>query len=652
MSALRPSSLVTSVACAMLACAHPLAAQAVSGRVSDAAGGASAAGVLVVLLDAAGAQKAGALTDAQGRFSVAAPAAGRWRVRAERVGRATAFAGPFDLAAGEVREVALSLHPLAVALDALVVEGRGQCRPHPEDGERTQALWEEARKALNSTAWSQSRDALRMEASTYRRELDPATLSVRDEQRQARTVRARQLFAALPAESLAANGYVRTARDGTSTYYAPDAAVLLSGSFLDGHCMRVRAGQAEQAGLVGLAFEPMRRGRLPDVEGVLWLDPASAELRYLEYHYVRLDLGVPTQGVGGRVEFDRLPTGEWLVRRWWVRTPVVEALRTGVGLPTRRLRAIRETGGEVVSVAAADGTPLSARPAGVALSGLVFDSARGAPLAGAQVFVSGTQYAATADGEGRFRVEGVPPGEYSVSFTHPRLDSAGAVPAARTVAVAGTDVEGLALAVPAPRAADPVRIAARPSPVAGSVSAATESAPLPVPGVEASARRGSAAVREFYSRAGRGAGRFVTRADIERLHATTTLQLFRGMPSVEVVGNSVRVRGIESPVPIGAPARAMTMDANANEGSAASGTGSRERHDGPGGDRDRPSDCVPALYLDGVRSDPSSADLSAIRPDDVEGIEVYPRSALAPAQFRRLDQDCAIILVWLRERRY
>jgi hypothetical protein len=646
MAAIRRIALVF----ASLLLAQPLAAQAVSGRVTDAAGGAPAAGVLVVLLDAAGVQKAGGYTDAQGRFSVAAPAPGRWRVRAERVGRATAFAGPFDLAAGETKEVTLQLQRMAVALDAIVVEGRrGQCRAHPQDGEATQALWEEARKALNSTSFAQSRNLFSFRASTYRREINTTTQRVTDEQRHEITALARQLWTSVPVDSLSTVGFIRVGRDSV-TYFAPDADVLLSDRFLDGHCMQVRAGQGQTAGMIGLAFEAARDGRLPDVQGTLWMDRASAELRYLEYGYVRAGLGVPTDQVGGRVEFDRLPTGEWIVRRWWVRMPVIEGLRSGVGLPTYRIRSLREAGGEVLSVTAPDGSTLVAPPHRASISGIVFDSARGAPLPGAEVYVSGTQYRATADAQGRFRVEDVPPGEYAIAFTHPRLDSAGTYPAPRPVSVAGSDVEGVALAPPASAASARVASAARPAAAGGSVAAASERAPLPVSGVAARAHRSSAALGDFYRRAGQGSGRFVTRADIEKIHATTTLQLFRGMPSVEVVGNSVRVRGIESPVPIGAPARPSVMSADANEGSAPSGTDLRAAHDGPGKDRDRPSDCQPALYVDGVRSDPESADLSAIRPDDIEGIEVYLRSSLAPAQFRRLDQDCAVILVWMRER--
>ena len=60
-------------------------AQVVVGQVVDAADGAPLASAVVTLLDTARTRVGGVLTDSAGRFTLRAPAAGTWLVRAERV---------------------------------------------------------------------------------------------------------------------------------------------------------------------------------------------------------------------------------------------------------------------------------------------------------------------------------------------------------------------------------------------------------------------------------------------------------------------------------------------------------------------------------------------------------------------------------------
>jgi hypothetical protein len=168
--------------------------------------------------------------------------------------------------------------------------------------------------------------------------------------------------------------------------------------------------------------------------------------------------------VGGRVEFARVPEGPWIVERWWLRMPVVSLERVtppmgGVGEMRPRLLRIRETGGEVTSLRAADGSPLalggtaggaSDTPVrGTTLTGLVWDSVAGRPLAGATVRLQGTAHESTAGADGRFRFASVPEGRYHLAFDAPGLDTLGWRSAPVTVALeAGAAVE-VPLAVPA-----------------------------------------------------------------------------------------------------------------------------------------------------------------------------------------------------------
>jgi len=71
------------------------------------------------------------------------------------------------------------------------------------------------------------------------------------------------------------------------------------------------------------------------------------------------------------------------------------------------------------------------------LVGTVYDSLLHAPLAGADVGLAGTTRHVQTDGKGRFQLDSVAPGRYTLNVTHPGLDSAGvftlAVPVAMTV---------------------------------------------------------------------------------------------------------------------------------------------------------------------------------------------------------------------------
>jgi hypothetical protein len=99
----------------------------------------------------------------------------------------------------------------------------------------------------------------------------------------------------------------------------------------------------------------VEEARLPDISGVLWLDPVTSELRDLEYAYENLEMDVPSDALGGEVRFARLPSGAWIVRRWSIRTPIFgwrEIRRPGAsrGAARRVLEAIQEGGGHVTAV--------------------------------------------------------------------------------------------------------------------------------------------------------------------------------------------------------------------------------------------------------------------------------------------------------------
>jgi hypothetical protein len=436
----RPVHAVALLGClAILFHSAQLEAQSVRGTLVEESSGIPIEGAFVVLLDGSDSTVAGTLTDDLGVFVLQAPAAGRYAVRAERIGYDSFSSLPLSLTLGPPLQYRLEMPVRPVELATLSVETERRCESRPEDGRRMARVWEEAKKALTTAVWTEQQRAFRFTTRLHRRTLDPRGLRVLQEETEILSGLAVNPFRALPAEELAASGYTRRLPSDTTEYFAPDAQVLLSDLFLDDHCFRVVEGGGETAGMIGLGFEPLLETDRTDISGVLWLDRSTAHLQFIQYRYENLPSGVESDELGGRVGFRRLPGGAWIVDDWHIRMPVLEEItvmeRTGPAVPgnppraRRRIRlgAIEEQGGEVLIVADAQGritvAPGGLTPGRGALSGQVFDSTSNTPLGGATVSLLGTNLRTISDAEGRYSLEDLPVGEFYLTFSHRRADA-------------------------------------------------------------------------------------------------------------------------------------------------------------------------------------------------------------------------------------
>jgi hypothetical protein len=104
---------------------------------------------------------------------------------------------------------------------------------------------------------------------------------------------------------------------------------------------------------------------------------------------------------------------------------------------------VREEGGEVVFVAA----PVGGGGDGV-IEGMVYDSTRHRPLAGAVVFTTTSNHTTRTDTRGRFTLRGLPDGDHDVGFLHPYADSLALRTQLHRVTLAGDPVS-IRLAIPA-----------------------------------------------------------------------------------------------------------------------------------------------------------------------------------------------------------
>lgn len=433
----------------------PAAAQHVVGTVLERGTARPLEGVFVVLVDDDGRRHGGVLSAQDGTYGIRAPTPGRYRLTAELIGYATAATEPVRLEPGPARRVDIEVTVRAVTLDGIRVETGERCRRQPGSGPETARLWGEARKALEVTRWGGAGGVLRFLVVSHTRELDARSLRVRSqEERPLRGYFDGSPYSSIPADELHAGGYVSEDEAGNWNFYAPDADVLLSDGFLDSHCFRVLAPPEDEPELIGLGFEPVPERALPDVTGVLWLERGTAELRRLDFTYANLPFRHGDwSSVGGRVVFERLATGMWIVRRWYIRMPT-EARATPRGL---ELETVVEQGAEVREVRTASGRIL-AEAVGATLQGVVSRAGDGAPIEGAEVTLPALSRTTTTASDGAFRLTGLPGGTFAVRITRAGYQAPADQPLDRSVALLPGGAARLSVTLePRPLAAGPLR---------------------------------------------------------------------------------------------------------------------------------------------------------------------------------------------------
>ncbi len=442
----------------------PVAAQVIRGAVVDGSTQTPVPGAFVVLLDAGGTQRGGVLSGEGGSYILRAPAPGRYTLRAERIGYASALSDTLVVEAGRTLVYRFEINIQPVDLEGMKVTGRGRCRVSREMGAQTALVWDEVRKALSIAVWGDTERGVPFQTRLWSRSRDIVSLELISDTVHLSSGYGRTPFASESARSLGAKGYIRALPDGSYMFYGVDAQTILSDDFMSRHCFRVVQARRGQEGMVGLGFEPIHKTDRPDITGTLWLDRATSELRYLEFKYDRIPMAgnLPTGPFGGRVYFRRLDNGDWVVQRWWLRMPqsvsfvnpnADRRMNLGLHVTPDEMRAgaqrrgirVHEQGGELRFIGAAGTGDVDGH---ATLNGTVFDSTRMVPLARANVFLTDANRATTTDFFGHFRLTGIPGGTHQVAFTHPYVDSLGLPVTPMTVTVSAHRYASVMLTVP------------------------------------------------------------------------------------------------------------------------------------------------------------------------------------------------------------
>jgi hypothetical protein len=245
----------------------------------------------------------------------------------------------------------------------------------------------------------------------------------------------RRPFFSYGPESLSRAGFVRQGDDGSLTFLAPDAELLASDWFVETHCFQA-VPQAVDTSVVGLAVHPQRRAPKPDIDGILWLDRATAELRSLEMHYTGVPLPVDDARSGAQLQFLRLADGKWIVTDWLIRAPIVQSRNT----PSVRVGVIEVPASDRASVIALqeDGghVQLSDKDPSTAYGSIVGTLLPVQPSQGRRTWVTlaGTERVVFPDSTGAYFFDRVLPGRYTMlAARESSKDEAGAVITANVI---------------------------------------------------------------------------------------------------------------------------------------------------------------------------------------------------------------------------
>ena len=426
-----------------------LEAQVVRGRVVEQASTAPIAGVLVSLVpDGNAGPPTSVLSNTRGEYAIRANVAGRYRLDVKRIGAQRFVSEPFNLAAGETKQLDVTLEALVYRLPEVRVVESDLCVTNTSQSARVASLWEEARTVLTAAQISLRDRLFEGQLTRYVRGLHPRSLRVLEESYGEHKGLMDRPFVSLSGDSLSRFGYRRTIGE-FEYYYAPDADVLLSKSFSRDHCYSVVEGGRDRRGMIGIGFEPVPRRAIPDVRGTMWLDAKTFELRLVEFRYTLLPSFDGADRVGGEVHFGKLANGAWVTSRWFMRFPQFARSVAPVDAYTRvpsvvvrpTMHRLVEEGGMVFTA----GLTLFQRPATVV--GSVTDST-GRPFPGVTLRLGGTPFRTATGTNGQFRLDSLPAGRFTLIAEHETYTQAGSFVGDAAVDLNEGDATNVAIRAP------------------------------------------------------------------------------------------------------------------------------------------------------------------------------------------------------------
>ena len=414
-------------------------AQRVTGVVRDSASHEPVPSAVVRLFDAGSRELERTITARDGRYRLDALPAAR-ELRVVRIGfRPRSMRFPSGVARDTTVDIALAMLP--TLLEAVDVRDQPQCSRR-SDRAAALAVWEQARAALLAAIVAREQQAPALTAISYDRTLDRRGHIVRQTLHHDSLPTNRPFIAARTIDQFRAEGFAEGATS-QRTYFAPDADILLDQSFGDGHCFSLRDDKRGHPGQIGLVFEPAHdRDGIVDVSGVMWLDTATPALRTVEFRYTNVEPVVAAAGAGGVLTFRTASNGLSLIDRWSLLIPSIaqeaaarrpaDAPRGGGQLRTTatprgvqwRVLDVHDIGAVIATAAWSDGSEWRATLG--TLRGRAIRPPNGpAPVAGALVWLIGSDDSTRTKADGSFALNGLLPGPYPIFAAEPPADHIG-----------------------------------------------------------------------------------------------------------------------------------------------------------------------------------------------------------------------------------
>ncbi len=377
------------------------------------------------------------ISTSTGAFRIPVRIAGSYALTVYRIGFRPSVGPTVTMTSSESQEVRIVTTSDVVQLPRVSSSPDKSCRGRRDDGGTIATVWEEARKALESSTLAAESAPLVGQWIEHRGILAPDFTVVREQAIALREHPTVQVFRSVEPSELAARGFVTQGGD-TLAYFAPDQRVLLSAEFANTHCFSLDGSAGDS--LIGVSFIPREQlfaGRT-DMNGVIWLHRQSAELRRVDFEYVGAVEAAETPQRSGSVHFARLDDGRFVVTGWRARLPLF-SVRPGRVLPgmTRivrhdtLVRAVSESGGDVLTLSSG-GVVRYRQPAPMALLQLA-PVKDGPEIAGSEVLVDGTNVVAQVDSNGIAHIGPLPSGRYTARVRVPAYDSMGVEPVAATI---------------------------------------------------------------------------------------------------------------------------------------------------------------------------------------------------------------------------
>lgn len=431
------------VAAASLLIGSRLAAQEVLIEVVELTNGKPIVGANVSLVDEHGMSLAGNFSDQGGHTILRAPNPGLYTVRADRVGYDSWSSVQLHVVATQIRVrvgLAVTRSPQLV-----IPKSEAACQSLSPAGSAAGDLWVEIKKALTASALTEAQGLVPLDVDLYERSLD-RNLEIVGQRTERRTRIARRPAVGISWDQV--DSTRRSAVAGGDVYRAPDAATLVSDDFVKSHCYAAIRGYGPETGLNGLEFKPAKVGSQPELTGVLWIDPKVNVLRSLNFDYVNLPVPLRVARTSGRLEFQQLAGGQWIVPRWYIRMPRVSQVRSAeAGAPAilrDTLLGFQEVGGtsrpagtkDTSSIAGAPGSMATADSATVnsnqpdastasaprsLITGMVYDSTSGHGLKDVLVYTGGGKFRTTTNAAGRYELATDVSLTDTLVFEHPRV---------------------------------------------------------------------------------------------------------------------------------------------------------------------------------------------------------------------------------------